>query len=161
MAAGNTYWFVDYLKRVFDFQSPDFGATPNTIKVALIKSLANGGFDPAVTTPWPTWGASGTTNMSSYEVAPGGIYTAGGVVVTLPDTTIVGATIEIDWENPAEWTQNGSNPNNARWAIFYDDTAASKDCICWFDLGADVDLSAGALSITMGSYALRISCATP
>jgi len=161
MATGNVYWFVPYLKRVFDFQSADFGATPNTIYVALIKSAANGGFDPAPTTPWPTWGASGTTDMSTYQVTVGGEYADGGRVVTLPTTTINGATIELDWENPADWTQNAGSPTNARWAIFYDFTRATKDCMCYYDLGSDRNLATGELVLTMGAPALRITAATP
>ena len=161
MAAGNTYWFVEYFKRVFDFQSPDFGATPNTIKCALIKSAANGGHDPAVTDAYPTWGAGGTTNLSSSEVTAGGSYTSGGVAVATPGSTVNGAVLEIDWANPAAWAQDASNPTNARWAIFYDDSSPNKDCICWYDLGADRDMTAGELTLTMGAPALTVTCDTP
>lgn len=161
MSAGSTYWFVRYLERVFDFQSADFGTTPHTIKCALIKSAANGGYDPAVTTAYPTWGAGGSVNLSSAEVAAGGSYTAGGVVVSAPGTTVSSATLQIDWGNPASWAQDGANPTNARWAIFYDDTSANKDCICWMDLGGDLDLTTGELTLTMGAPALTIVCDTP
>lgn len=157
MAAGNTYWFVEYLQRVFDFQSADFGTTPNVIKCGLITSATT----PLVDDAFPTWGGSGSSDMSSDEVTPGGNYTVGGVVCTLPATTINGYTIEIDWANPPAWAQSGSNPTDARWAIFYDDTSANKDCICFFDLGSIRDMTSGNLTLTMGAPALDITCATP
>lgn len=161
MAAGDTYWFVEYLKRVLDFQSADFGATPNTIKCALIMSAANGGHDPAVTDAYPTWGAGGTTNLFSAEVAVGGSYASGGVTVATPSTTVATATLQIDWNNPAQWAQHASNPSNARWAIFYDYTSTNKDCICFYDLGADRDMTTGPMTLTMGAPALQIVCDTP
>lgn len=159
MAAGNTYWFASYFERVFDFQSANFN-TPNSIYVALIKSAANGGFDPAVTTAWPTWGSAGTNDLSAAEVTAGGNYSAGGVAVASPASTLNSNVLELDWGNPATWAQDASNPTNARWAIFYDFTNANKDCICYYDLGADLDMTTGDLSITMGAPALTITCAT-
>jgi hypothetical protein len=161
MAAGDTYWFVEYLHKVFDSAIPDFGATPNSLKVAFIKSAANGGFDPAVTTPYPTWGSAGSTNLSSSEVTPGGNYSAGGLSVASPTSTVVSNVLQLDWNNPGTIAQSGSNPTNARWAIFYDDTHPDKPCLCWFDLGADSDLTTGESVLTMGTPALSITCTTP
>lgn len=161
MAAGNTYWFVRYLERVFDFQSADFGTTPNTIKCALIKSAANGGHDPSVTDAYPTWGAGGSTDLSAAEVTPGGSYVAGGATCAAPGSTVSSATLQIDWSNPPAWAQDGANPTNARWAIFYDSTSTNKDCICWYDLGGDIDMTLGETTLTMGAPALQIACDTP
>ena len=44
--------------------------------------------------------------------------------------------------------QHASNPTNARWGILYNDTSAGKECVGFVDLGAAIDLSAGAFSIT-------------
>lgn len=158
MAAGNTYWFVEYLHQVFDFGSADFGATPNTLKFALIKSAANGGITPAIDTPRPTWGAAGSTDMSAYEVTPGGTYVTGGAALASPTSTVSGSTLQIDFGNPAAWAQDASNPTNARWGIIYDDSAVDKDCLAWFDLGADLDLSSGEFQAAMGAPALQITC---
>ena len=161
MAAGNSYGFVEWLDRVFDNQTADFGTTPNTIKCALIKSAANGGWDPSVTDPYPTWGAGGTTDLSLYEVSATGSYTSGGVVCTSPVSTVVSNALRLDWDNPPSWAQDPSNPTNARWAIFYDDTSTNKDCILWFDLGGDMDMTLGELSITMGAPAYTFTVTTP
>jgi hypothetical protein len=158
MAAGDTFMFVAFVEKALDLQGTDFGATPNTIKCALIKSLANGGFDPSVSTPYPTWGASGTTNLSSSEVSAGGNYTAGGNACASPTSTVVGDVLELDWSNPATWAQDASNPTNARWAIFYDDTSGTKDCLGYMDLGADINMTSGQLQVSMGTPAFTIDC---
>jgi hypothetical protein len=44
--------------------------------------------------------------------------------------------------------QNASNPNNARWAVIYNDTSAGKEAVAFVDLGGVTDLTAGAFSIT-------------
>jgi hypothetical protein len=152
MAAGNSYGFVAYLEKVFDSGIADFG-TPNTIKCALIKSLANGGFDPVVTTAYPTWGSAGTTDLSTSQVTPGGNYVDGGVTCTNPTSGSVSNVLQIDWDNPPSWPQHASNPTNARWAVFYDDTHADKPCVLWYDLGTDIDMTTGELAITMGAPA--------
>lgn len=161
MAAGNTYWFIEYAKRVFDFQSADFGATPNTLKAALIKSAANGGHDPAVTDAYPTWGAGGTTDLSTAEVTAGGNYVAGGETLANPATTVVGNVLQLDMDNPPKWDQDPANPTNARWLIIYDDTVPNKDCVAWYDLGADIDMSIADLTCTFGTPALTATAATP
>jgi len=158
MAVGDTYMFVAFVEKALDTQDADFGATPSTVKCALIKSLANGGFDPAVATPWPTWGASGTTNLSSYEVTPGGNYVAGGATCAAANTTIDGDVVELDWDNPPTWDQDASNPSNARWAIFYDDTSGTKNCIGYMDLGSDLNMTLGQLQLSMGSPVFSFDC---
>lgn len=158
MAAGTTTWFAAYLEKVFDEQVADFGTTPNTIKCALIKSAANGGHDPSASDPHPTWGSGGSTDLSASEVSTSPTYLAGGNVCANPTSARVSNVFQLDWENPASWGQDGANPTNARWAIFYDDTASNKECICFMDLGADRDMTAGELLIAMGTPALTGTC---
>jgi hypothetical protein len=148
MAIGDFRWYVSYWDRVTrGLETLDFGATPVTIKCALIKSLANGGFDPSITDAWPTWGASGTTNMLSYEVTPGGLYVTGGATCATPTSTTLSNTISLDWSDPAAWAQDAANPTNARWGIFYE--TVTTTCLGFYDLGADRDMTAGELLITM------------
>ena len=165
MAAGQTFWFADYLKRVMAGEAlPDMGTTPNTIKCALIKSAANGGFDPEVTTDYPTWGATGDNDLSAAEVTAGGTYTAGGNVCASPSATRAAASplVAVDWANPTSWAQDGANPSNARWAIFYDDTTPDNMCIAWMDLGQDQDMTTGELQLNMADpTGLQILCEVP
>lgn len=161
MAIGDTYWFVAGVEKIFDAGGLDFGATPNTVKVALIKSAANGGVDPTPTLAYPTWGAAGSTDLSASEVTPGGNYSAGGAECASAGSTINGATLEIDFTNAPTWASNGSNPTNARWAIYYDDTSADKVCFAYKDLGLDRDMSSGSLTITEGTPSLKAVVSTP
>ena len=69
MAAGDTKWFLGFVERTWDADGGDFGATPNSVKCALIKSAANGGIDPSQTEADPCWGAGGTTT----RLTPGGL----------------------------------------------------------------------------------------
>lgn len=158
MAAGETYWFVGYLKKVFENGIANFSGSPNTLKCALIKSAANGGHDPSIADAHPTWGASGTTNLSAAEITAGGNYTAGGEEVASPVVTIVGDVLQLDWGNPPTWSQDAANPTNARWAIFYDNTTPNKEAVCFYDLGTDRDMTSGELQLSMGTPALDIDC---
>lgn len=120
----------------------------DTIKVALIKSAANSGYDPTAATSNPCWGAGGTTNLSSYEVTAGGNYTSGGSSLSGVTWSRSGGTTTLDDSGNVSISQHASNPTNARWAIIYNDTATNKNCIGYVDLGEDKDLSSGNFSIT-------------
>jgi len=151
MAQGDVTIFDAFLENVFDSGIHDFGSTPNTIKVALIKSAANGGDDPAVTDAVPCWGAGGTTNFATAEVTPGGNYTTGGATCASASASLSGGVLQVDFGDPATWSQNASNPTNARWGIVYDDTATNKNAIAFVDLGSDFDMTTGDLTITWGA----------
>lgn len=151
MAQGDVTLFDYFLLNTAKSGVFDFGATPNTIKCGLIKSAANGGDDPDVGDVDPCWGAGGTVNLLTAEVTPGGNYTTGGAACANAAATLSGGAVEIDFDNPATWATNASNPTNARWAIIYDDTATNKNCIGFLDLGADFDMTASDLAITWGA----------
>lgn len=151
MAQGEVFAFDSFLENVFDGGIHDFGATPNTIKCALIKSAANGGDDPAITDADPCWGAGGSTNYLSAEVTPGGNYSTGGAPCATPSATLAAGVLQLDFGDPATWSQNASNPTNARWGIVYDDTTTNKNAIAYVDLGSDFDMTTGDLTITWGA----------
>jgi len=147
MAAGDSVRFnqfkLDRGKGIHDLSS-------DTIKFALIKGAANSGLDPTATTADPRWGAGGTTDLSSHEVTAGGNYSAGGVTATVSWTESSGS-VQLDLSAAApqlQWLQHASNPTNARWIIGYNDTAAGKQAICYIDLGAVKDMTAGDLEYT-------------
>jgi len=149
MALNDAHPFRDGLLR-FD-GSHDFSG--DTIKCALVTSS----FTPTETTAHPCWGAGGTTDVSAYEVTAGGNYVAGGATCANPSTSLVGSDRQLDFDNPAPWEQDGSNPTNARWAIFYNDSAPNKECLGWYDLGAVHDMSGGETSITVGAPFATVS----
>lgn len=119
-------------------------------------ALTTGVTTPTAATPDPRWGAGGTTNFSTEQVATGGSYT-GPVALANPSVTLVSGNADIDWDDPATWTQNGANPTNATWGIVYNDTATGKQCICYVDIGGAFDMTTGDLTITFGTPALRLS----
>lgn len=139
MAQGDVVFFdqflVDALEKVHDLEN-------DTIKVGL----TDGTTTPAATTADPRWGAGGTTNFSSEEVTAGGNYTAGGATPAAPSVTLSGGAAVFD-AGDVSWSQNGSNPTNARWGIIYNDTATGKNAIGYVDLGSAFDMTTGDLSI--------------
>jgi len=112
----------------------------DTFKLALLTSAV-------APTPGDTTPALGDYT----EVTPGGNYTAGGETLdTLTNmVTEAGGTMTFDDTGATvQWLQNGSNPTDARWGLIYNDTDAGDLAICMLDLGADVDMTAGDLTIT-------------
>jgi hypothetical protein len=106
---------------------------------------------PAATTADPRWGAGGTTNFKTNEVTPGGNYVADGASLANPSVTLgVGDNAEIDWDDPATWSQHASNPTDATWGIIYNNQAA-KECVGYVDLGGAFDMTTGDLTITFGT----------
>lgn len=125
----------------------------DTIKLALVTSSVT----PTATTADPRWGAGGSTNLSSSQVTPGGNYSTGGATLANPSVVLASSTTTVDADDPATWSQNASNPTNARWGILYNDTAAGKNCIGFLDLGSTVDMTAADLDVNVGaSGILRI-----
>lgn len=161
MAQGDCYLYnqfrLDVLEKKHDLEN-------DTIKVALVTSA----YTPTIGDVYPCWGNSPTSptgvDVSGYEVTPGGTYAAGGATCANPSVTITASpqVVEIDFDDPttsplstsspmATWDQNASNPTNARWGIVYNDTATNKECIGFLDLGADFNLSGGALTLNWGT----------
>lgn len=126
-----------------DFESDSF-------KIGLIKSAANGGDDPAASDAVPAW-SGGTTNFSGSEVTAGGNYVAGGATIANPSWVEAAGTATFDGDDPAVWSQNASNPTDARWAIIYDDTTTIKSAIAFVDLGSDFNMTTGDLTITLAA----------
>jgi hypothetical protein len=115
----------------------------DTIKLGLITASLT----PDATTAAPCWGAGGSTNLTTYQVTPGGNYSTGGPTVANPAYTESSGTITFDADD-VTIAQDASNPTNARWAILYSDTATNKNAFAFVDLGGVTDLSAGAFTLT-------------
>lgn len=138
--------FIEYLLENDAANPFDFGATPNTIKCALVDSTITLTKDTAD----PCWGTGGTTDLSANEVT-GTNYPAGGRACANPAVTIASNTAQLEIDNPATWTMNAGNPTNCRWAVIYDDTATNKNCIAFLDLGSVLDGTKTDLTIAWGS----------
>lgn len=149
MAQGDVVVFDSFIQYSFEgnAENPfDLGATPDVLKCAIV----NNSTVPATTTADPCWGAGGTTNFATNEQS-GGNYTAGGLVLSTVAVTNSAGVIHLDFDNPATWSQNVSNPTTCFWGIIYSDTATNKNCIGYVDLGGTFDATTGDLTITWGA----------
>ena len=112
----------------------------DTIKLALLTSATA-----------PT-DADTTPALGDYtQVTAGGNYVAGGETLDTLGNCVTEASGTMTFDDTGAsvtWAQNGSNPTNARYGLIYNDTDAGDLAIAWLDLGANVDLSAGDLTIT-------------
>lgn len=144
--------FDQFLKDLFDpAVGHDLSAGNTTVlKCAVIDSTTT----PSQTTSDPRWGAGGGTNFSTWEVTAAGDYTAGGNTLASPLVTLSGGILEIDWGNPADWTTG--TDTDAKWGIVYNDFA-TKQCICYIDLGTAFDMSTGTLRIEFGTPAMQLN----
>lgn len=148
MAQGTVVIFDDAIEYLIS-GSPDcpfdFGATPDSMKVAIVNNTS----PPVVTTSNPTWGAAGT-NLSTNEES-GGSMTVGGLAAGNIAVSVVGGVPQIDIDDPATWAKNAANPTACWWAVLYSDTATDKNCLAFVDLGGVFDATTGDLTIAWGA----------
>jgi hypothetical protein len=126
--------------------------------------LIDGGFEPTddlkvalvTTATTPTASTASPTLSDFTQVTAGGNYVAGGISIGNLGALIsqTSGTVTADSATNPSWAQNAGNPTNARWAIVYNDTDASDQAIAFIDLGATVDMTAGALTITWNASGL-------
>ena len=114
----------------------------DTIKLALITS-----------TTVPTQ-ADVTPVLGDYtQVTAGGNYTAGGEALDSWGNMITQSAGTVTFDDTGasvSWAQHASNPTNARYGIFYNDTdtAGPDSAIGFIDLGSTIDMTTGDLTIT-------------
>jgi hypothetical protein len=80
-------------------------------------------------------------------VTPGGNYSTGGPALASSTYSETAGTATFDAAD-VSIAQDAANPNNARWAIIYNDTSAGKEAVAFLDLGGVTDLTAGNLAVT-------------
>lgn len=148
MAAGDVVFFDQYL---VDVQEGLHDQENDSFKLGLITSAVT----PVATTTDPRWGAGGSTNLSSSQVTPGGNYSSGGPAIANPTVTLSSGSAVFDADDVAI-AQAAGNPNNARWAIIYNDTDTGKRALGFVDLGANIDLSAGAFSLQWNASGIAV-----
>jgi hypothetical protein len=143
MAAGDIVWLN--AARSLDYMTTAGFAGTDQIYLGLTTST------PTATDAVPSFKSGGTTNYA--EVTPGGNYAADGELLDTwanmwDDATAGGTGTFDDTGASVTWTQNASNPSNARWAIIYNNTVTSNAAVAYVDLGATIDMTAGDLTIT-------------
>jgi hypothetical protein len=141
MAVGDIFWFRAGLLAV-GTKLIDLNA--DTIRLGLVKSAANSGIDPTNITADPRWGAGGTTNLSTSQVATGTSYTTGGPTLTTKSFALRAnvPTLRADIVTIA---QDAAGFTNARWGILYE--SVTLRAIAFVDLGTDRSVVGGELKI--------------
>lgn len=143
MAQGTVVFFDDAL---LDIAEGLMDLETGTYLLALVTATA----PPVITTAVPHWGGTGTTNLKTNEVTPGGNYATNGKALANPTVTNNSGTIEIDMDDPATWAQNVGNPTNATWGVIYED-GVNKHALGFVDLGGAFDMTTGDLSVSWGA----------
>jgi hypothetical protein len=134
-------WKLNQLDAV-DTDTVDFGASGDTIKIALVTSS----YTPGANTH------DFFDDVSANEVS-GTNYTAGGY--TLANKTLAHSSGTVTFGNTVNpsWSQHASGFSNARYAILYKSTGtgSTSALIAYADLGADVGNVAGNLTLSLTS----------
>ena len=75
------------------------------------------------------------------EIAAGHGYTAGGNTAAQTSSSQTGGVYKLVLADPATWTATSNSFASFRYAVLYNDTAASKNLIGWWDYGSTVTLA--------------------
>lgn len=136
MATGDITWFrqalLDVGKKVHDLSA-------DALKLGIITSVVT----PVVTDADPRFGAGGTTNYATNQVATGTSYSAGGPTLASVSWALQSNQPEL---RAAQITiaQDASGFTNGRWGIIYNSTAANR-ALLLVDLGSDRSIVGGPL----------------
>lgn len=140
MAAGDVIVFEEFVKdladEVHDFVSGD------TIKCALLKAAAS----PAASQATPTY-----SDFSGNECSGTG-YSAGGSAVTYTYVEADG-TATLDF-SAVTFAINSAGPTDARYALFYNDSAANKNAIACMDFAEDKSMVTGNIVVDANASGL-------
>ena len=152
MAQGTLALFDEFAESVGDGR---IDLDTDTFKIAFVTLQVGGTPSIAKTDAVPCWGAGGTTNLDTSEVAAGGGYTAEGETLT---SVTWGQTSGVATFDAADvtWTSSASgDPATIKTAVIYSDTATNKDCVGFIDMTADgttaISLLSGDITVAFGA----------
>ena len=145
MATGDFKWFAQGLH---DIGNKIIDLDTDTINFGLVTGVLT----PTVLLAAPCWGAGGSNNMSTNQLATATRYT-GPIALASKTWTKDNTGAVWDAADPAVIAQDAGGATNIVWAIFYSDTATNKNCIGYMDIGVTtpVSLVAGSLTITFSA----------
>jgi hypothetical protein len=145
MAAGDFKWFAQGLKSLAD-KLVDLDT--DLMKWGLVTNATV----PTVLIGDPRWGAGGTTNFSSTQIATATSYT-GPVTLASVTCTKDNTGFVLDAADPAVIAQDAGGATNIAYLILYSDTSAQKNCIGYMELSTagTISLVAGSLTITFNA----------
>ena len=144
MAAGDFKFFA---QGIHDIGNKIIDMDTDTIKFGLVTNSTV----PTVLIAGPCWGAGGSTNFSSTQIATATSYTG---PITLASVTWTKDNTGAVWDaaDPATIAQDASGATNIAYAIFYSDTATNKNCIGYMELS-----TTGAISLVTGSLTITFN----
>ena len=89
--------------------------------------------------------ATNTVFANLTDIAAGNGYTAGGTALTSVTITPSGTTATISAQKVVFTASGGTLPSTGtfRYAVLYNDTAASKNLIAWWDYASSTSLNTG------------------
>ncbi len=144
MAAGDVKWFAQGLKSLADKL---IDLDTDTIKFGLVTAAT----PPTVLIADPCWGAGGSTNFSSTQIATATSYT-GPITLASKTCTKDNTGFVFDAADPSVIAQDAGGATNIAYAIFYSDTATNKNCLFYMELS-----SAGTISLVTGSLTITFN----
>lgn len=144
MAAGDWKWFAQGLH---DIGNKVIDLDTDVLKFGLVTAVLT----PTVTLAAPCWGAGGTNNMSTNQIATATSYTGPVTLASVTWTKDATGSV-LDFADPAVIAQDAGGATNIAWLILYSDTATNKQCIGYQELS-----TAGTISLVAGSLTLTES----
>lgn len=141
MATGDIKWFAQALT---DLGLKVHNMSSDTIKLGLVNSTTT----PSVSTANPCWGAGGSTNFATNQVATSTTgYASGGPTLT-KTWTLIGSTTPTFRASTVTIAQNAADGfSTAYWGIIYNDSDANKKALAYVELGGPRANTGGSLTI--------------
>lgn len=115
-----------------------------------IHNLATNTLKVALTNTAPSRSAD-TVFADITEIAAGNGYTAGGVTATVDASTQTGGVYTLTLSG-ISWTASGGDIAAHRYAVLYNDTAASKNLIAFADFGISAVIASGNSDTANGTW---------
>lgn len=143
MATGDIKWFSAGLLQL---GSKVHNLTSDTLKIGIVTTATVPSIDTAV----PAWGAGGSTNFSTNQVATATAYTGPITLASVTFTEIgTGPKVPTLRATDVSISADAGGFTNGAYGIIYNDTDASKRAIAYVELS-----SAGTASIVSGSLTI-------
>lgn len=141
MATGDIKWFAQALN--------DLGLQVHNLSSSTLKlGLVNNSTVPTVSTANPCWGAGGSTNFATNQVAYSTTgYANGGPTLTKTWTNVSSTTPTLR-ASTVTIAQNAADGfSTAYWGIIYNDSETNKKAIAYIELGGPRANTGGSLTI--------------